>query len=207
MTLGILFTACAAPPSGGTVASGQSAASPPPAKTLVVATRAEPPSLNPKPFRQLGLTADLSGRMFNAGLTIRNDAGVPVPYLADSVPQLDTDAWRVFPDGTMETTYHLRPSITWHDGQPLTADDFVFAYQVFNTQALGVAGLLPVNLIDQVTAPDPATVAVHWKQTFPDADSLQAGAGGTENNAFPPLPRHILAQPFQTQDPDAFLAT
>jgi len=31
----------------------------------------------------------------------------------------------------METTYRLKPGIVWHDGQALTADDFVFAYEVF----------------------------------------------------------------------------
>src|SRR5207237_8710729 len=72
-----------------------------PSKTLVVATRAEPPSLSSKPFRPLGLTADLSGRMFNAGLTDRNNAGLPIPQLAESVPQLNAADWRVNPDGTM----------------------------------------------------------------------------------------------------------
>src|SRR5438309_8999498 len=119
--LGLLASACTVAPS-----SPRSADQPAPVgKTLVVATRAEPPSLSSKPFRPLGLTADLSGRMFNAGLTIRNDAGLPVPQLAESVPQLNAADWRVNPDGTMETTYHLKPNLTWHDGQPLTADDCV----------------------------------------------------------------------------------
>ena len=30
----------------------------------------------------------------------------------------------------MQTTYTLRPGITWHDGTPLTARDFAFAYTV-----------------------------------------------------------------------------
>src|SRR5262245_2182102 len=71
--VGILATGCAsAPPTASPAAPDQ--AKPEPAKTLVVLVRAEQPGLNPKPFRRLGLTADLAGRMFNAGLTIRNDA-------------------------------------------------------------------------------------------------------------------------------------
>src|SRR5437870_10404950 len=35
-------------------------------------------------------------------------------------------------EGTMETLYHLKPNTTWHDGRPLTADDFVFAHEVFS---------------------------------------------------------------------------
>src|SRR5207237_7611235 len=38
------------------------------------------------------------------------------------------------------------------------------------------------------------------------ADALRAGGGETSNEAFPPLPRHMLDQPFQTQDPEAFIA-
>jgi peptide/nickel transport system substrate-binding protein len=204
--LGLVVAGCAGPPSGGS--GGSQRASEPeaaPSKTLVVATRAEPPSLNPKPFRELGLTADLSARMFNAGLTIRNDEGAPIPYLAQSVPQLNTD-WQVFPDRTMETTYRLKPNLTWHDGQPLTADDFVFAYEVFSVPALGSAGSPPMNLMEHVNAPDPATLVIRWKTTFPNANSLQAGNGGTVPDAFPPLPRHLLGQQFQTQDSEAFMA-
>src|SRR4051794_14182582 len=103
----ILVSACGST-SSGRPSTGQNEPTAP-SKTLVAVTRAEPPSLNPKPFRQLGLTADLSGRMFNAGLTIRNDQGQPTPYLAQTVPELNTDGWRVSADGTMETTYHLKP--------------------------------------------------------------------------------------------------
>src|SRR5947208_1466741 len=52
----------------------------------------------------------------------RNDQ--PYPVLAEAVPQLNTDTWRVLPDGRMETVYKLRPGLTWHDGHALTADDF-----------------------------------------------------------------------------------
>jgi peptide/nickel transport system substrate-binding protein len=199
-----LLAGCANPAGRGSAADRDQQSEP--VRTLIVATRAEPPSLNPKPFRQLGLTADLSGRMFNAGLAIRNDSGLPTPYLAQSLPQLDTDTWRVFPDGTMETIYRLRANITWHDRQPLTADDFVFAFDVYSTPDLGVAGSPPISLIDAVTAADPATVVIRWKQTFPDADALRAGGGNSSNEAFPPLPRHILGQPFQRQDTEGFIA-
>ena len=39
------------------------------------------------------------------------------------------DSWDVSPDGTVYT-YHLHPGLTWSDGQPITADDFVNHYQV-----------------------------------------------------------------------------
>jgi len=202
-----VMSGCAQPSgSSGGPRSNQSTDSSSPARTLVVATRAEPPSLSGKPFRSLGLTADLSRRMFNAGLTIRADDGMPVPYLAESIPQLHTDAWKVSPDGEMETTYRLRPNLTWHDGQPLTADDFIFAYEVFGTPALGLAASPPINLMDRVTAPDPQTVVIHWNKTFPQANGLAASGADSADDSFPPLPRHILGQALQTQEPEAFMA-
>ncbi len=207
IVLGVMLTACASPATGP--ATGQPAARQEGTasnKTLVVAVRAEPPSLSAKPFRSLGLTADLSRRMFNAGLTTRKDDGAPIPYLAESVPQLNTDAWRVSPDGTMETTYRLKPNLTWHDGHPLTADDFVFAYEVFSTPALGLAGSPPLGQMDGVTAPDARTVVIHWKQTFPNANALAATGADSSDDSFPPLPRHLLGQVFQTQEPEAFMA-
>jgi peptide/nickel transport system substrate-binding protein len=207
IVLGAFLTACASPAGGP--ATGQPAARQEGAgsnRTLVVAVRAEPPSLSAKPFRSLGLTADLSRRMFNAGLTTRKDDGTTVPYLAESIPQLNTDAWRVSPDGTMETTYKLKPNLTWHDGRPLTADDFVFAHEVYSTPALGLSGSPPLGQMDRVTAPDAQTVVISWKQTFPMANTLAATGTDSSDDSFPPLPRHLLGQALQTQEAEAFMA-
>lgn len=59
--------------------------------------------------------------------------------------------------------------------------------------------LVVMSLLSGVTARDPRTVVLHWKQTYPNAD------GGGNSNVFNPLPRHILAQPFQTLEPEAFV--
>lgn len=196
----VVISACAAP-AGGPSSSGPGAPDQvQPSKILVVAVRGEPPSLVRRPFRPLGLTADLSPRMFNADLTIRNDQGVPVPYLAESVPQLNTDTWKVNPDGTMVTAYRLKAGAKWHDGQPLTADDFVFSYEVYSKPDLGMSSSLPMNVLAGVTAADPRTLVLNWKTTYPHAD------GGSASNPLNPLPRHILGQRFLTQDADAFLA-
>ena len=47
-------------------------------------------------------------------------------------------------DGKMETTYRLKPNLTWHDGTPLTAGDFVFSYQLYSTPEVGQGTLPPV---------------------------------------------------------------
>src|SRR3954452_4248190 len=45
---------------------------------------------------------DFYTRMFNAYLDLYDDQSRPLPYLAEALPQLNTDSWVVFPDGRME---------------------------------------------------------------------------------------------------------
>ena len=130
--------------------------------------------------------------MFNAGLSLKDEHDQAQPYLAQTLPQLNTGSWTVTADGT----FKLRPNLTWHDGQPLTADDFAFSYQVFSKPDLGIAGTTPTKQVESISAPDPLTVVINWRQLYADAV--------VENGGYLPLPRHILEQPFATQDPASF---
>jgi ABC-type transport system substrate-binding protein len=78
-------------------------------------------------------------------LVLNDDRESPTPYLAEALPTANTDTWRILPDGRMETIYRLRPSLTWHDGAPLTAADFVFAWRVYATPELG-QGASPLSI-------------------------------------------------------------
>lgn len=160
-----------------------------PGKTLVMAIRVEPASVAAKALESGGVTLTTTRRLFNATLTLFDDQGLPTPYLAQSLPQLDSPTWRVSPDGRMETTYALKAGLTWHDGAPFTAGDFAFAWQVYATPELGVAGSPPINQIEEVVAPDSHTVLIRWRRTYPEAGRLTDG--------LPPLPRHILEPSFQ----------
>lgn len=114
------------PTSSAPLGSGEAAASAPGrGRTLVLAGRAEIPSLASKPLRAFGLASSVTVRLFSAGLSLRDGSGQSLPYLGDTLPQLNSESWRVFPDGRMETTYRLRPNVTWHDGTPLSAHDWV----------------------------------------------------------------------------------
>jgi peptide/nickel transport system substrate-binding protein len=142
-------------------------------------------------------------RPFNAALAMVDYAGVARPYLAEGLPDLNSDGWRVFPDGRMETIYRLRPGLTWHDGRPLTADDFVFAYRVYTAPGLGVFRTTPQDQMEAVLASDPRTLVIRWRSLYPDAGALIDGD-------LEPLPRHLLegALAKYEQDPatrDAFL--
>ena len=163
-----LLAACAPTPSQGP-GSGQpeQPAVAQPSRTLRLALRAEPISLAGTFLFPINLATFTQRRIFNAGLTLIDGESAVHPYLADSLPQLNTESWKVFPDGRMETIYPLRTGLTWHDGTPLTAEDFVFAWRVYTTPELGISGSPPHSLMEEVSAPDPRTIVIRWKSSFP----------------------------------------
>lgn len=163
-----------------------------PGRVLNIAIRYEIRYLIPKIY-QSGIQSDKA--LFNAALTFNDDRGTLRPYLGE-VPQLNSDTWRVFPDGRMETVYRLRPGLTWHDGQPLTAEDFAFAWRVYTSSSLEEFTRSPQNLMESVVAADPSTLVIRWNAPYPDANGIQF-------EDLDPLPRHILAQPFASLEQNA----
>jgi peptide/nickel transport system substrate-binding protein len=160
-----------------------------PQRTVVIIVRGELPSLSGKPL--VGFSGSLNPpvRIFNGMLDFVDEKEVAHPYLSEALPQLNSESWRVLPDGRMETTHHLRPNLTWHDGAPLTAEDFVFGLKVFATPELGVSGSKPFRQMQEIAAPDPRTVLIRWKEPYPDAAQM--------DTTFHALPRHVLEQPYQ----------
>src|SRR5678815_487624 len=135
--LTMLVVSCAptqTPGQGTSQAPRTASEQPAPSRTLIVGHRYEFATLATKALQSNGSLQTV--RPFNASLTLIDHEGRSLPYLAETLPQLNGDSWRVFPDGRMETTYRLKPNLTWHDGQPLTSEDFVFGWRVFATPEL-----------------------------------------------------------------------
>src|SRR5438552_18446750 len=97
----IFISACARPASPATPAASAPAAAPPAAapitRTLVIASRNEPPSLASKALRFVAAPRGIGSALFNATLDYLDEHGAAQTYLAESLPQLNTDSWRVFP--------------------------------------------------------------------------------------------------------------
>jgi peptide/nickel transport system substrate-binding protein len=134
-------------------------------------------------------------RLFNAALALTDAQGDAQPYLAAGLPQLNSDQWQVFPDGRMETTYRLRPGLTWQDGRPLSADDFVFAYRAYTAPGLSIFIPTPQDRIAEVVAPDHSTVLIRWRSLYADAGRLIFGD-------LDPLPRHLLEDSLAAYEAD-----
>jgi peptide/nickel transport system substrate-binding protein len=107
---------------------------------------------------------------------------------------LNTESWKVFPDGSMDTTYVLRPGLTWHDGAPLTANDFVFASRLYSDpQANSIFKPTVQSFVKSVEAVDNHTVVFHWNALY-----ARAGEQDQGKDSFHPMPQHILEGPLNT---------
>lgn len=91
------------------------------------------------------------------------------------------DSWTANPAGTVYTV-HLRPNLTWHDGQALTAADVVFTYQTIQNPD-AESPLFSSWQGVQVSAPDDSTVVF----TLPNP--LSSFPYSLTNGI---VPRHIL---------------
>ena len=84
---------------------------------IIVNETSEPKSIDP------GLLTDQTGIAVNSlvseGLTRQGKDGTPEPGLAEK--------WDISEDG-LTWTFHLRENLKWSDGEPITADDFKFAW-------------------------------------------------------------------------------
>src|SRR6266508_40890 len=109
---------------------------------------------------------DAVEELVNVGLASMNSESRWVPRLAEAVPTIENNLWRVLPDGRMVLTWKIRENARWHDGTPVTAEDFVF------TAAVGPDSEIPVfrdpmyQLIESVEAADARTVLIRWSKPF-----------------------------------------
>lgn len=90
------------------------------------------------------------------------------------------------PDG-LTYTFHLREGLTWHDGQPLTAEDVAFTFDYFAGLALGPLLVAQPFGVDGARATARDVVEVHLER--PAVTFLEQVAG-----AVPIIPRHIWSQ-------------
>ena len=185
----VLVSACVAPAqqsqSGGD-ASAQARMSVP--KVLTIAEKREPEILAGYPNaggspRGAGIEVDMAHNQ----LVVSNDDNVWVPQLATEQISVERGTWRVNSDGTMETTWRLRPNVRWHDGAPFTSADLLFTYTVSKDPALPNRWGRALEAMESASAPDPLTFVIRWSKIYVAAD---------EAPALGPLPRHLVEDLF-----------
>ena len=135
--------------------------------TLRIGWTADPDNLSPfigvetAASEVLALTYD---RLFGIGTD-----GSPIPQLATELPT--TENGGISADGKTWTV-RLRPGVTWQDGEPLTAGDVAFTYNLIIDNEL-TSYLQAVKDIERAEVVDDATV--RFIMSAPKADMLYVG--------------------------------
>ncbi len=119
-------------------------------------------------------SGDIVGLLFN-GLVKYNERLEIVGDLAES--------WTVS-DGGLAITFTLRPSVRWHDGATVTAEDVRFTYQKLIDPAVHTPFASSYEMIESVEVVDPRTIRVRYREPF--APALESWMMGI-------IPQHLLA--------------
>ncbi len=140
------------------------------------------------------------GFMVHTSLTVYDGAsGALTPRIAERVPTVENGDWKVSPDGRMDVTRKLRPEVRWHDGTPLTADDYVLGLKVALDPELFARGTGVLRSIEDISAPDPQTLVMRWKEIYIFANNM-----GRE--ILVPLPRHLIGNLYETTSKQSLAA-
>ncbi|HET8654457.1 MAG TPA: peptide-binding protein [Longimicrobiaceae bacterium] len=165
-----LTTACGGGERGA--AAGAAGGTPVDGGTAVLGVLVDFSGLNPVTNTSI-LTDDVIKNALFTPL-IRYDAKLqPQPYLAKSWELTDTSI-----------VFHLRDDVRWHDGQPVTAEDVKFTFDLAkNPATASLLGSAYVNQVASATVVDPHTIRFSF--TAPHAQAL-------EDFWWAPIPKHLL---------------
>ncbi|HEY3116729.1 MAG TPA: ABC transporter substrate-binding protein, partial [Chloroflexota bacterium] len=192
----LLLAACTQPAlttSGG----GSAPQAPATPKVLTIALQREPADFGE--FVTSSTTAGGASNVVpivNDPLTYTDDKGVNHPLLAAAMPSIEQGTWKIFPDGTMETTWKLRPNVKWHNGAPLTPADFEFGFAVKRDPDLPAGRNAAVLRAQKtMTFPDPQTMVISWT-------SLNYAGDFADATRFP---KRLLEEAYATDKLGAFV--
>src|SRR3954468_8512000 len=116
----VLAAACAAPAARpGDRASTSSARPAAEARTITIGLDEDLRNLwNVVTEGAAGSEAQHLLHTFHQPLAANTSDGSPTPRVLQDLPSIERGTWKVFDDGTMTTTWRLRPGVTWQDGTP-----------------------------------------------------------------------------------------
>lgn len=161
-------------------------------KVITIAYTQEPNNLNPL-YTNQWFTANLFDLYLDNALITFNDKNEPLPWIATEIPTIENGG--ISADGKT-ITFKLRDDVKWSDGTPLTADDYVFTYEMILNDKNTVTSRDPFEAeVASVVAQDPQTLVVTFNEPYaPWMTSIFSRANSTVA-----LPKHILQPVFESE--------
>lgn len=157
--------------------------------TLVIATTVEPTTLHPVFGNDRMATVEILGTLFEP-LTLYDDQHHLIPCLATEIPTRSNQGLRELSEeeasrrgGRMESIWHLRAGARWSDGMPVTAEDFIFTFElIMNDQVPAVSREVETRIAKMESRDEGRTLAILWKEPY---------AFAHEGHRHLVIPRHI----------------
>ena len=131
-------------------------------KTITMGMWQPIPTLNTLMTAETGNVVSGS-RLVLRGLLFLDEEANPVGDLATEVPSLENGG--VSSDGKT-ITFTLRPGVTWHDGEAVTAEDVKFTWETIMNPDSGVVSRYGYDVIQAIDTPDEGTVVVQFDHPF-----------------------------------------
>ncbi len=162
---------------------------PEPKRATMTSTEGDPESLNP-----LYAYSWISELVFDLTLlplwNIDNEGEYHME-LATELPTVDSE---LISEDNTTITIPLREDAVWSDGEPVTAHDAAFTYEMIMDEANGVASRYPWDTyVADVTAVDDHTIEIQLTDPYPDwSTSLFVGISRI-------IPEHILRPVYEEE--------
>jgi len=161
-----------------------------PEKTITISfTTGDPEGFNPL-YATTWIT-EIAFDMLLLPLWNIDDNGEYHMELAVELPTVENGG--ISPDG-LTVTIPLRPEAVWSDGEPVTARDAVFTYDMILNDANGVFSRYPFDTyVASMTAQDEHTLVIQFSEPYVDwATSIFTGISRI-------IPEHVLGPVFEAE--------
>jgi len=154
--------------------------------TLRIALQQEPDTLNYY-YTQMWFGTTVQDLIHAQNWVIDNNLNA-VPVIAAEIPSAENGG--LSEDGTV-ITFKIRDGAVWSDGTPITADDFVFTYEMVLADTNTPSSRDPWDTaVASVEAADESTVVITTNEPY---------APWLSKFVMPPLPAHVLRPVFESE--------
>jgi ABC-type transport system substrate-binding protein len=138
------------------------------------------PTLDPAQETTGIVAGELLSNLFSGLVQFDEELGI-VADLAET--------WEVSEDG-LEYTFHLRDGLTFHNGDALTANDFVYTYERTTDPDFASPHANKLGQVDTIEAPDDQTLVI--TQTAPYAPFLATACSRGPGRALNPISKRAI---------------
>lgn len=140
----------------------------------------EIPTLDPAQETTGIIAGELLANIFSGLVQFDHELGI-VADLAET--------WEVTEDG-LEYTFHLRPDLTFHNGDPLTAQDFIYTYERTTDPEFASPHANKLRQVEEIAAPDELTLVITQREPF--APFLAAACSRGPGRALNPISKRAI---------------